>query len=117
MVKQESNQRYDCKPTKAQVLKAREWAAGPRDPGNLKNVEIAIAEIVNTLRECESVVMTVCDALKRVRTTECINAEATLRVGCTNVMFDQIERLEGIVESAKDPHQPRLIIRDVRVPT
>jgi hypothetical protein len=117
MAKKKFNRRYDRRPTKAEVLKAREFMAGPKGPGDYKTVEVVVADVVKVLRECEAVVMTVCDALKTDPTTESINAEVTLRVGCTNVMFDQIARLEKIIESTKEPHQPRLIVRDVRVPS
>jgi hypothetical protein len=114
MAKKHSRPDYSRKPTKAEVLRARERMAGPNGPGNYKGVELVVADIIQELRASEAVALTACASLRAEGTSESNWAATTLQRGCIDGLTDQIARLERVIEGAKAPYAPRLVVRDVR---
>ena len=113
MAKKQFKSSVDRKPSRTEVLRAREWLAGPRGPGNYKGVEVVVADIVRALRDCEAVARTASESLKASSNLESNWAAVTLQRGCIDGLADQIARLERIIEGAEAPHAPRLVVRDL----
>ena len=50
MATKKSTAKYDRRPSKAEVIRAREYMAGPKGPGNYKDVDVLAAEIAAALK-------------------------------------------------------------------